>query len=142
MKIYTDMIYVYNAQRSRRMSLDKKMMMIAASVAVKCQDKSIDNRSFLLGAVGLRSDGVIVTSRNIASTDCAPNHHAETRLIRKLTPNSTVWVARVSKKDARWALARPCTGCQRRLQSAGVSRVVYTIGPDEWGVWDLKKGII
>lgn len=121
------------------MSLDKKMLITAASVAVKSQDKSIDNRSFLLGAVGIRSDGVIVSSRNIAATDCAPNHHAETRLIRKLTPNSTIWVARISKKDGSWAMARPCTGCQKRLRLAGVTKVVYTIGPNEWGIWYLRR---
>lgn len=123
------------------MSSDKKMLSIAAAVAVKSQDKSIDNRSFLLGAVGMRSDGVFVSSRNIAATDCAPNHHAETRLIRKLTPNSIVWVARVSKRDGSWALARPCPGCQKRLQAAGIIKVVYTIGPNEWGIWHLKKGM-
>lgn len=122
------------------MASDKKMLVDAAVVAIrtKLNDRSIDPRSFLLGAIGLRNDGVFVSSRNIAAPDCAPEHHAETRLVRKLTPGSTVWVARVTRKDGKWAIAKPCPGCERRLRSAGVARVVYTISPNEWGVMDLR----
>ena len=96
-----------------------------------------ERRQFILGAVGLRNDGVLVESRNIASPTPAPDHHAETRLARKLTPGSTVWVARISRKTGCWAMAKPCPGCERRLRAAGVDRVVYTIAPDEWGVMSL-----
>jgi tRNA(Arg) A34 adenosine deaminase TadA len=116
------------------MASDKKMLLVAAGVAAQNQNRKIDNRSFLLGAVGQRNDGVIVSSRNIAAADYAPGHHAETRLIRKLTPGSIVWVTRVTRGDGLWALARPCSGCELRLRGAGVERVVYTIGPNEWGV--------
>lgn len=88
----------------------------------------------MLGAVGLRNDGVIVYSRNVASSEPAPNHHAETRLVRKLTPRSEVWVARVAKGTGNWAMSKPCKNCEGRLRSAGVERIVYTIGPGEWGV--------
>lgn len=120
------------------MSLDKKMLTEAARIAISNRDRQVDNRTFLLGSVGVRNDGVLVSARNIAAPDCAPNHHAETRLARKLTPGSTVWVSRVARRDGKWALARPCPGCERRLRAAGVLRVVYTIAPDEWGVIDLK----
>lgn len=116
---------------------DKKMLIEAAKVADRNRGRDVDNRTFLLGAVGIRNDGVIVSSRNIAAPDHAPNHHAESRLSRKLTPGSTVWVARVSRLDGGWAMARPCLGCEIRLRSAGVRRVVYTIGPGEWGVIDM-----
>jgi len=116
------------------MASDKKMLVAAASVAFKNKLNKIDNRTFLLGAVGVRNDGVIVSSSNIAAPDYAPEHHAETRLVRKMTPGSTVWVARVAKKDGNWAMARPCAGCEMRLRRAGVKKVVYTIGPNEWGV--------
>jgi tRNA(Arg) A34 adenosine deaminase TadA len=119
------------------MASDKKMLHLAAMVAGQNHDRKVDNRSFLLGAVGRRNDDVLVSSRNIAAPDCAPGHHAETRLIRKLTPGSTVWVARITRKDGSWALARPCYGCEMRLRGAGVKRVVYTIGPNEWGVLDF-----
>ena len=116
------------------MASDKKMLIEAANIAVKNKVHKIDNRTFLLGAVGERNDGVLVSASNIAAPDYAPDHHAETRLARKLTPNSTVWVARISRKDGSWALARPCSGCELRLRRAGIKRVVYTIAPNEWGV--------
>lgn len=119
------------------MASDKRMLMSAAETAVITNDR-VDIRTFWLGAVGMRKDGVIVSSRNIAAPDYAPDHHAEVRLARKLTPGSTVWVARVARCDGEWAMAKPCRGCERRLKAAGVSRVVYTIGPGEWGVKEFK----
>ena len=114
------------------MTSDKKMLTSAASAAIRNKD----NRTFLLGAIGLRADGVFVSSRNIPSLEATfeCKHHAETRLARKLTPGSTVWVARVTRKDGFWAMAKPCRRCERRLRISGVSRIVYTIGPNEWGV--------
>lgn len=116
------------------MSIDAKMLRLAALEATKGMARHGEKRQFLLGAVGLRNDGVIVTSRNVASPDPAPQHHAETRLVRKLTPSSTVWVSRVAKGTGGWAMAKPCQNCERRLKAAGVERIVYTIGPNEWGV--------
>ncbi len=119
------------------MSIDKKMLNAAAMAAIQNSERSIDIRTFFLGSVGLRNDGVIVSSRNVASRDVALTHHAEARLSRKLTPNSEVWVARI-RKNGEWAIARPCESCQNKLRMAGVSRVVYTIGPSEWGVLHLN----
>lgn len=119
------------------MSFDKRMLAAAAAAAKRNDRKGKDPRGFLIGAVGIRADGVLVTSKNVAATDLAPNHHAEARLARKLTPNSTVWVARVLRASTDWAMARPCQGCQNRMKSVGVHRVVYTIGPNEWGVMIL-----
>lgn len=113
------------------------MLALAADVA-KGKEKNLDNRSFFLGAVGLRNDGVIVTAKNIASSNVAPDHHAETRVIRKITPNSTVWVARVLRSTGEWSMSRPCSGCQMRMRSAGVKKVVYTIAPNEWGSIELN----
>lgn len=119
------------------MASDKKMLMIAAEAALSSAEK-IDNRENLLGAVGIRNDGVIVSSRNVSARNISPTHHAETRLLRKLTPDSVVWVARVSKQSGSWALSKPCKKCQASLRNKGVKRIVYTIGPNEWGVMDLK----
>lgn len=119
------------------MSFDKRMLAAAAAAAKRNDRKGKDPRGFLIGAVGIRSDGVLVTSKNVAATDLAPNHHAEARLSRKLTPNSTVWVARVLRASTDWAMARPCQGCQNRMKAVGVHRVVYTIGPNEWGIMIL-----
>jgi cytidine deaminase len=118
------------------MSIDRRMLCLAASKACESHSRR-DNRSFLLGAVGLRKDGVLVTARNIAATDVTPEAHAEARLCRKMTHDSIVWVARVGRADSSWALARPCDSCRRRMKSAGVRKVVYTIAPNEWGVLQL-----
>jgi tRNA(Arg) A34 adenosine deaminase TadA len=112
------------------------MLCLAASVANERNVKR-DKRSFLLGAVGMRNDGVIVSARNLAAADVTPAAHAEARVVRKLTCNSIVWVARVSRNNGCWALARPCENCQRRMRTAGVKKVFYTIAPNEWGVIQL-----
>jgi hypothetical protein len=117
---------------------DKKMLKAAAAAALQGASRGDDIRTFFLGAVGLRNDGVIVASKNVASRDVALSHHAEARLSRKLTPNSEVWVARV-RKNGEWAMAKPCASCQLKLRVAGVTRVVYTIDINEWGVLDLGE---
>jgi len=121
------------------MPSDKKMLSEALLVSAS-NDKNNDIRKFLIGAIGMRADGVFVSSRNIPSlgftNDC--QHHAEARLCRKLTPGSTVWVSRMAKGSGDWAMAKPCPSCMKKLRSTGVSRVVYTIGPGEWGVIELK----
>ena len=118
------------------MSIDRRMLAMAAEVARDKLGRS-DNRSFCLGAVGLRNDGVIVTAKNVAAADIVPTHHAEARVVRKLTPDSIVWVTRVLRSTDKWAEARPCQSCQGRMRSAGVKKVVYTIGHDEWGTIQL-----
>ena len=119
------------------MSSDRKMLQMAARAAMVGHHRAGERRQYILGAVGLRNDGVMVQSRNISAPLPAPEHHAETRLARKLTPGSTVWVARISRKHKDWAMAKPCPNCERRLRMAGVDKVVYTIGPNEWGVLNL-----
>lgn len=121
-------------------SFDRKMLKVAATAALQGATRGDDIRTFFLGAVGIRNDGVIVASRNVASRDVALSHHAEARLCRKLTPNSEVWVARV-RKNGEWALARPCASCQVRLKSVGITKVTYTIDENEWGVIELDKDV-
>jgi tRNA(Arg) A34 adenosine deaminase TadA len=118
------------------MASDKKMLHLAAESALASSER-IDIRENLLGAIGLRNDGVIVVSRNVSSQNPTPTHHAETRLLRKLTPNSEIWVARV-KRNGEWGLSKPCKTCESSLRNKGISRIVYTIGPNEWGVLNFK----
>jgi tRNA(Arg) A34 adenosine deaminase TadA len=120
------------------MASDKKMLQIAAESALHNPSRSHDRRSMKLGAVGLRNDGVLVYSKNISTVDCFPHAHAEARLTKKLTKNSIVWVARVTS-DGNWAMSRPCNNCENALRMTGVKKVVYTIGPNEWGVIHLEK---
>lgn len=120
------------------MANDKKMLAAAAAVAISSSNRSADNRTFLLGAVGMRRDGVIVSARNVSALDFAPRHHAEARLSRKMTPDSTVWVARVLKNGT-WAMAKPCHGCLILMRAAGIRRAVYTISHNEWGVIEINS---
>lgn len=114
---------------------DDDMLSLAAGTALRKDDR----RSFRLGAVGIRNDGTIVSSSNGPSPFPCPDVHAEARLCQKLTPGSTVWVARI-RHDGSLALARPCPACERRLRAAGVGKVIYTISDHEHGVIDMSHG--
>lgn len=94
-------------------------------------------RKSMLGAIGIRNDGAIVTCVNGGQPGSrTPTMHAESRLTRKLDRDSVVYVSR-TLKDSTIALAKPCKGCILRMRAKGVRRVTYTIGPDEWGVIEL-----
>ena len=103
-----------------------------AHVATSCGD----DRNFMLGAVGIRTDGATVESPNIMTAVPTPSAHAEARVVKKLNLGSTVYVARVVKSGD-FAMARPCPTCMLALVHRGVKRVFYTIGPGEYGVIDL-----
>lgn len=106
-----------------------------------------DKREALIGAIGERADGTVVSSRNSAvlDTDGKDNSvpvpfqpaHAEWKLAKKLDTGAIVYVARVRKSDGTLAMSRPCPGCERVLRSRGVSKVYYTISPTSYGVWNL-----
>lgn len=106
----------------------KKYLKLATNSALKGELE----RSYLVGAVGVRCDGAVVYARN--SIVQFPNRqaHAEYRLSRKLDVGSTVYVARVTKNGLD-AIARPCHSCQKVLASSGVKKVYYTIGENEYG---------
>ena len=107
----------------------------AASVAVSRDDI----RTFLLGAVGIRSDGALVRARNESTTKPEKSAHAEARLARRLNVGSVVYVVRVSRLDGSYTLARPCDNCMRVLQNRGVKTIYYSISPCEYGVIDLAR---
>ena len=89
-----------------------------------------------LASIALRNDGVFVSSTNSTVTEGKmPSAHAEARVLRKAGFGSTLWVARIRKKDGVWAIARPCKTCQTLIENKGVTRVYYTIGPSEYGIW-------
>jgi hypothetical protein len=111
----------------------EKYLNLAADVALIKDDE----RTFYLGAVGLRSDGVVVAASNVPAAWPVPTHHAEARLCRKLDRWTTVFVARVNSTG--WAMARPCASCQARLRRKKVLKVFYTIGPSEYGVMNLNE---
>ena len=98
------------------------------------------NTNFGLGCVGVRRDGVLVHATNggirAPSAGQNPGSHAEARLCRKLTPRSTVYVARMvytKYGSLVWAISKPCKDCERCMRNKGVERVYYTIAPGEYG---------
>lgn len=97
-----------------------------------------DKRTYLLGAVGIRSDGVMVKSFNGSTVYPVPAAHAEQRLSRKLNVGSVVYVARIRMGDGKFALAKPCKNCQNVLRSRGVKRIYYTKNSKEFGIIDLQ----
>lgn len=104
------------AKKTPKAMLDKALQLAPGGAA----------RRFYLGAIGIRSDGVIVQARNGAAIGPTPAAHAEGRLAAKLTPGSVVFVARALRKDDSAAMAKPCMACQALLRAAGVTRVYYT----------------
>lgn len=94
------------------------------------------NKSYYLGCVALRKDGVFVTSTNMTiSEHQTPSAHAEARVLRKAGRGAVVWIARVRKDKCTWALAKPCKKCRALLINYEVEKVIYTIGPNEYGIW-------
>lgn len=102
------------------------------ALAASFASRRVDCRSFLVGAVGLRNDGVLVMARNSSAYDKTPDVHAESRLVHKLTPGSTVYVARWLRSSG-LALAKPCRSCEAKMRARGIKRVYYTISDNEFG---------
>lgn len=120
----------------RPMQMRKKIFHyfeICAAVTTKVKDR----RNFLLGAIGIRSDGAIVKSFNGHSH--APNNraHAEYRLAQKLDVGSVVYIVRIRVGDGKLAIAKPCDRCQKVLKAKGVKKIFYSIGENEYGVIDF-----
>ena len=117
------------------------LLMQASRVAIP--NNKLDKRSFWLGAIGIRHDGVQVFSKNGASAFSAsveshhftPHSHAEGRVVRKMGKAGTIYVARVARKDRSLAMARPCSMCRCLLKSHNIKKVYYTIDNDHYGIW-------
>jgi hypothetical protein len=96
-----------------------------------------DVRTYLHGAIGVRKDGTLVQSYNGPAENIRPETHAERRLVRKLDQGSVVFVVRV-KRDGTWGNSRPCAACEWAMRARRVKKVVYSIGPDEWGTMEFR----
>lgn len=113
----------------------------AAELAVPTS--TTDLRSFWLGAIGIRRDGVVVSSRNgavsfsssVQMINVNVTSHAETRLLRKLGKDGVIFVSRVLRKDRSLAMARPCPDCQLKIRAHRVKKVYYTINNNQYGLW-------
>jgi tRNA(Arg) A34 adenosine deaminase TadA len=106
-------------------------------IAAKTARSKTDGRSFLLGCVAIRNDGVMVKSLNSSSE--LPNRmaHAEYRIANRIDYGAVVYVARVKLIDGSFGMARPCHSCMKILVARKVSKIYYTIDKEEYGTIDL-----
>ncbi len=112
-----------------------KAFEIAAEAAISKDDR----RSFSLGACGIRGDGAVVKAANAPTIQPDRKVHAEYRLSQKLDVGAIVYVARVSRKDGSYEIAKPCFSCEKVLRSRGVKKIYYTISGSEYGCIDLRR---
>jgi tRNA(Arg) A34 adenosine deaminase TadA len=110
------------------MSKVERYFRLAKTIALKG-----DNRKYRLGAVGIRTDGAIVTASNIPSRQPHAKAHAEARLTKKLNRGSEVFVVRILRSGM-LDNAHPCMKCQKAMRLRGVRRAYYSISNDEYGV--------
>lgn len=127
-------IYLPNSNLIRKWKFVKRnhlnYLRLAALLAAK---RKCTNQGFYVGAVGIRSDGVLVHAFNGSGNNPVAQGHAETRLSRKLDVGSIVYVARYSFLTNDLVLAKPCQNCERTLFSFGVKRIYYSISESKYG---------
>ena len=117
--------------------MDWEILNRAARIAANSKD---ENKSFFLACIALRKDGAFVHSTNNTIVEHqTPSAHAEARVLKKAGYGSILWVVRVLKDKKTWAAAAPCDKCRALIINKGVSRVYYTIGPMEVGIWDPQS---
>lgn len=107
-----------------------KLLEMAAKLALGGNQR----RNFRLAAISVRADGAMTWSLNEHTITPNPKCHAEARVLQKSDWGATLYVARVIR-DGTWAISRPCPRCQAAIRNKGVKKVVYTIGPGEYGIW-------
>jgi hypothetical protein len=121
----------------------KDYFALAREAAIVSDDRE-DHRAFLLGAIGERSDGKIVKSRNGSANVVIRRGHAEFRLQKKLDYHATIYVVRIRVDNGRYAMSRPCKTCQKCLMSKKVDKVFYTVNDEQYGIYypDIDHDII
>jgi tRNA(Arg) A34 adenosine deaminase TadA len=108
-------------------------------IAARTACSKHDNRSFLIGAIGIRSDGAMVRSLNSPTENKNRKAHAECKLSRKLDYRSEVYVARVRMDNFEFATARPCVDCQKILKSKKITKIYYTIDNHQYGIFNAMN---
>lgn len=108
-------------------------------VAARTAISKDDRRAYLLGAIGIRGDGVMVRSLNSPTEIPNRKAHAECKLCRKLDYHADVYIARVRLDNYKFAMARSCSNCLKILKTKKVNRIFYTIDENQYGVLDLSN---
>jgi len=110
------------------------------ALSVARRASRLSNGKFKLGAVVTSGSKIVGVGYNWnqnpptihwESGQCA--EHRALRDASSCAKGSTVYVTRVSS-TGEFRNARPCQSCVNDMKKAGVSKVIYTIGPDEYGM--------
>lgn len=109
---------------------------VAKNSITDCDSEHRKNYNF--GVVCLRKDGSMTISNNILTQNPHPKAHAESRALAKAGYGAILYIVRL-KRDGTWGMAKPCKHCQTLIQNMRVSKVVYSIDTNEFGVWYPKK---
>ena len=104
-----------------------KYLKLAGEAAVARDDR----RDYKLGCVAVRSDGVVVKSRNGPTMTPVAFIHAEARISTKIDHEATVFVTRVVA-DGTFAMAKPCMQCLMFLMGKKAKKIYYTTGSDTY----------
>lgn len=107
-------------------------------LAIKIAKGGNEDRNYLIGCVGVRTDSAVVVSQNILTKKPEHTAHAESRALKKCDKGSILYVARVHRSGD-WANAKPCIKCQTLIRNKEVKKVYYTLGPNEWGCWNVEN---
>jgi len=114
----------------------ERLLDIATGVSIsRAASRKINFRH---GCAALRYDGTIVTAYNEMAMEPQWKAHAEARICRKIDVAAIVAVVRVSA-SGHWANSKPCDNCMRCMRRRGVQRVLYSIGPDEFGTYVFDR---
>lgn len=92
----------------------------------------VNDRRQLHAAIGIRSDGAIVVSKNGHQKYPTPSHHAESRLCRKLGKRAQLVIVVRVNRQGQWMMSKPCPNCTRALERAGVKRILYSVGHEQY----------
>lgn len=104
------------------------------NLAGEVAESKNDVRTFLLGAIAIRGDGVIVKALNSPTEIPYRQAHAEYKISLKLDYGATVYVARLKFDSAKFGMSRPCISCIKALSTKKINRIYYTISDDRYGV--------
>ena len=91
--------------------------------------------------IAANSDNHTSFGQRFRSSPGRATHHAETACVlgieRGTTQGATIYTARVNK-SGEWKMSKPCSMCHEVMKFVGIRKVVYTIGPNEWGSYKLN----
>lgn len=113
-------------------SKTQKMFNLAREIAKNGDCKEAE-RTYRLGAVSIRTDGVIVAASNVSVRNKCPEAHAERRVSKKSNNGSIVYVVRIGANDE-FRMSRPCKECITAMKHRGIKKCYYTIDENEFGV--------